>query len=149
MHTLFSQLMCVLHIYRYYKNLRVRGLECIYESKNQLQDQTSLEVLRDVTLTLGPVSDPYLPSSALHGPHRLSCDFKQSEKPALEKQTSQLSLVMPLCMSSVWVQSLVEAIKWNRPSVTFWSVFQYSVTLFIYSAKHLGIYKEHLQMIHM
>ena len=30
MHTLFSQLICVLHVYRYYKNLRVRGLEYLW-----------------------------------------------------------------------------------------------------------------------
>ena len=37
----------------------------------------------------------------LHGSYYLSCDFKWSAK--LEKQTSQLSMVMPLCMGSVSV----------------------------------------------
>ena len=48
--------------------------------------------LRDV------ISDSYLPSSALHGSHCLSHDFTRSAKPALEKQTSQLSTVMQQCM---------------------------------------------------
>ena len=44
--------------------------------KHQLYAQTSLESLRDVLLTLGSISDPYLPSSALHEPHCLDHDFK-------------------------------------------------------------------------
>ena len=31
--------------------------------------QASLEGLRDILLTQKGISDPYLPSSALHGPH--------------------------------------------------------------------------------
>ena len=54
--------------------------------------------LRDVSPTQGWISDPHLPSSALHGSHCLSRDFTRSEKPALEKQTSQLSPVMQQCM---------------------------------------------------
>ena len=54
--------------------------------------------LRDVSPTQGWISDPYLPSSALHGSHCLSRDFTRSAKPALEKQTSQLSPVMQQCM---------------------------------------------------
>ena len=30
MHTLLSRLMCVIHVHRYYKNLRVRGLEYLW-----------------------------------------------------------------------------------------------------------------------
>ena len=56
--------------------------------------------LRDVSPTQGSISDPYLPSSALHGSHCLSRDFTRSIKPALEKQTSQLSPVMQQCMDS-------------------------------------------------
>ena len=47
--------------------------------------------LRDDLLTQGGISDPYLPSSAFHGPHCLSHDFTWSAKPAPEKQTNQLS----------------------------------------------------------
>ena len=46
------------------------------------------------------LSDPYLPFSALCGPHCLSCDFMWLAKPTLEKQTSQLSLVMQQCTGS-------------------------------------------------
>ena len=42
----------------------------------------------------GGISDLYLPSSTLQGPHCLSHDFTWLANPALEKQTSQLSLVM-------------------------------------------------------
>ena len=51
------------------------------------------ECLSDVTLTQGRISDPYhlVPSM---GPIFLVVDFTWSEKPVLEKQTSQLSLVM-------------------------------------------------------
>ena len=56
--------------------------------------------LRDVSPTQGWISDPYLPSSALHGSHCLSRDFTQSAKPALEKQTDQLSPLMQQCMDS-------------------------------------------------
>ena len=38
--------------------------------------------------SLVPISDPYLPSSGLHGPHYLSHDFIWSANLALEKQTS-------------------------------------------------------------
>ena len=44
--------------------------------------------LRDVSPTQGGISDPYLPSSALHGSHCLSRDFTWSAKTVLEKQTS-------------------------------------------------------------
>ena len=47
-----------------------------------------IEGLTDVSLTQGLISDPYLPSSTLHGPCCLSCDFTCLAKPALEKQTS-------------------------------------------------------------
>ena len=49
----------------------------------------------------GVISDPYLPSSALHGPNQLSHDFTWWAKPALEKQTNQLGLLMQQCMGSV------------------------------------------------
>ena len=84
--------------------------------------------LRDVSPTQGWISDPYLPSSALHGSHCLSRDFTRSAKPALEKQTSQLSPVMQQCMDSAWVWLLAGPIKCSWPSVTLWSVFQYPVT---------------------
>ena len=57
--------------------------------------------LRDVSPTQGGISDPCFPSSALHGSHCLSCDFTWSAKPALEKQTSQLSPLMQQCTGSV------------------------------------------------
>ena len=84
--------------------------------------------LREVSPTQGWISDPYLPSSALHGSHCLSRDFTRSAKPALEKQTSQLSPVMQQCMDSAWVWLLAGPIKCNWLSVTLWSVFQYPVT---------------------
>ena len=56
--------------------------------------QTSLESLRDISLTPGRISDPYLSSSASHGLHCLSHYFAWLAKPALEKQTSQTSVVM-------------------------------------------------------
>ena len=59
---------------------------------------------------------------------RLSRDFTRSAKPALEKQTSQLSPVMQQCMDSARVWLLAGPIKCNWPSVTLWSVFQYPVT---------------------
>ena len=40
--------------------------------------------LRDVSLTLEPISDPYLPYITLHSPHCLSCNFKYSAKLTLE-----------------------------------------------------------------
>ena len=86
--------------------------------------------LREVSPTQGWISDPYLPSSALHGSHCLSRDFTRSAKPALEKQTSQLSPVMQQCMDSAWVWLLAGPIKCNWPSVTLWSVFQYPVTYY-------------------
>ena len=57
--------------------------------------------LRDVSPTQGRISDLYLPSSALHGPHCLSRGFTWSAKFALEKQTRKLSLVLQQCMDSV------------------------------------------------
>ena len=51
--------------------------------------QTSLQVLRDISLTKRWIPDPYLPSSALHVPDCLSFDFTWLAKPVLEKQTSQ------------------------------------------------------------
>ena len=47
-----------------------------------------IEGLRDISLTLGPISDPYFPSSTLHGPHCLNRDFTWLAKLALEKLTS-------------------------------------------------------------
>ena len=84
--------------------------------------------LRDVSLTQGWKLGPYLPSSVLHGSHCLSHDFTWLAKPALEKQTSKLSLLMQQCTGSVWVWLLAEPIKCNWPSVTLWLVFQYPVT---------------------
>ena len=84
--------------------------------------------LRDVSPTQGWISDPYLPSSALHGSHCLSRDFTRSAKPCLEKQTSQLSPLMQQWTGSVWVWLLAGPIKSNWPNVRTWSVFQYSVT---------------------
>ena len=57
--------------------------------------------LRDISPTEESISDPYLPYSALHGSHCLSHDFTWSAKPALEKQTSQLSPLMQQCTGSV------------------------------------------------
>ena len=66
-----------------------------YESKkHQLQVQTCLEGIRDISPTLGPISYPYLPSSTLHGPYCLSDDSTWLAKFALEKQTSQLSHII-------------------------------------------------------
>ena len=58
--------------------------------------KNALDGLRDVSLPLGSISDPCLPCSALHGFYCLSHGFTWSAKLALEKQTSQPSLVMPL-----------------------------------------------------
>ena len=57
--------------------------------------------LRDVSPMQGSISDPCLPSSALHGSQCLSHDFKWSAKPGLEKQISQLSSLMQQCTGSV------------------------------------------------
>ena len=84
--------------------------------------------LRDVSPTQGLISDPYLPSSALHGSHCLSRDFTRLAKPAVEKQTSQISSVMQQCMDSACVWLLAGPIKCNWPSVILWLVFQYPVT---------------------
>ena len=84
--------------------------------------------LRDVSPTQGWISDPYLPSSALHGSHCLSHGFTWLAKSTLEKQTRQLSLVLQQCMDSVWVWLLAGPRKCNWPSVTFQSVFQNPVT---------------------
>ena len=46
-------------------------VEQLYKSKKEqlrIQPQTSLEGLRDVSLTLGSISTPYPPFSTLHGP---------------------------------------------------------------------------------
>ena len=56
------------------------------------------KTLRDISPAQGLISDPYLPSSALHGSHCLSHDFTQLAKPALEKQISQPSPLMQQCM---------------------------------------------------
>ena len=79
--------------------------------------------LRDISPTQGWISDPYLPSSALHGSHCLSRDFTRSAKPCLEKQTSQLSPLMQQWTGSVWVWLLAGPIKSNWPNVRIWSVF--------------------------
>ena len=84
--------------------------------------------LRDASPTQGWISDPYLLSSALHGSHCLSHDFIWSAKPALEKQTSQLSPLLQQCTGSVWVWLLAGPITSNWPNITLWSVFQYPVT---------------------
>ena len=78
--------------------------------------QTSLDGLRDVS---GWISDSYLPSGALHEPHCPSHDFTCLAKPVLEKQTSQLGLLIQQCMGSVWMWLSAGPIKWNTPSVTF------------------------------
>ena len=57
---------------------------------------TRSESLRDISLTLGSISDACLPCSALHGSPCLSHEFTWSAKLALEKQTSQAILVMTL-----------------------------------------------------
>ena len=57
--------------------------------------------LRDASPTQGGISDPYLPSSVLHGSYCLSHTFTWSAKPAVEKQTSQLSPLMQQRMGSV------------------------------------------------
>ena len=57
--------------------------------------------LRDISPTQGRIPDPYLPSSALHESHCLSCDFDWLAKPALEKQTNQLSPLVQQCTGSV------------------------------------------------
>ena len=44
---------------------------------------------RHLTTTPRSISDPCLPSSALHGPYCLSLDFTWSAKLVLEKQTYQ------------------------------------------------------------
>ena len=67
--------------------------------------------LRDISPRQWWISDPYLPSSALHGSHCFSHDFTRSAKPALEKHTSQLSPLMQQCMDSVWVWLLAGPIN--------------------------------------
>ena len=67
----------------------VSTVQSSYESKKcQLQAQTCPEGLREVSHTLGSISDLCLPSSANHGPHCLSHDFTWLAKLTLEKQTS-------------------------------------------------------------
>ena len=51
---------------------------------------------RNVSLTLGLISDPCLPSGALHVPQCCGRHFTWLAKLALEKQTIQLSLAIPL-----------------------------------------------------
>ena len=58
----------------------------------------------------------------------------------LEKQTSPPSLVIALCMCSVRVWPLAGPIKWNRPSVTIWSVFQNPVTYYVTNKPKSFIY---------
>ena len=57
----------------------------------------------DVSLPLGLISHPCVPCSDLHGSHCHSRQFTGPAKLVLEKQTSQPSLVMALCMCSVQV----------------------------------------------
>ena len=66
-----------------------------------------------------------------HGAHCLSHEFTGSTKLALEKQISPLSLIITLCMCSVQVWLLARPIKWNRPNVTVWLVFQNPVTIML------------------
>ena len=103
--------------------------------------------LRDVSPMQGWISDPCLPSSALHGSHCLSCDFTWSAKPCLEKQTSQLSLLMQQWTGSVWVWLLAGPIKSNWPNVRTWSVFQYPVTIDVSAACQYSDYKCRLQLL--
>ena len=70
-----------------YLILGLFGLANEYK-KCQPQAQTCLEGLRDLLLTLGSISDPCLPCSALHGSYCLSREITWSAKLALEKQTS-------------------------------------------------------------
>ena len=76
------------------------------------------------------------------GPHCLSHDFTLSAKPALEKQTSQLSPSIQQCMASVQVWLLAGPTKCNWPSVTLWSVFANVVTImpYIWVRKHIATY---------
>ena len=67
--------------------------------------------LGEVSPTQGWISDPYLPSSALHGSYCLIHDFTWSAKPGLEKQTNKLSPLMQWCTGSVWVWLLAGPIK--------------------------------------
>ena len=72
-----------------------------------------------------------IPRSASYRPRQdwtLSRDFTWSAKPALEKQTSQLSRLIQQCMGSVSVWPLAGPIKCNWSSVTLWLAFQYPVT---------------------
>ena len=87
---------------------------------------------------IGWVSDPCLPCSTLHGSHCISREFTGSAKLVLEKQTMQPSLVawFALYMCSVQVQPLAGPIKWNRPGVTVWSVFQNPV---IFNSVHFTV----------
>ena len=93
----------------------------------QPEAQTCLNGIRDISPSLGE----YLPSRTPHGSHCLSHAFTGSAKLALEKQTSPPSLVIALCMCSVQVWPLAGPIKWNRPSVTIWSLFQNPVTIIV------------------
>ena len=57
--------------------------------------------LKDISVLLESTLDPCLLCSALYGSYFLTCDFTWVAKLALEKLTSQLSLVMPLCTGIV------------------------------------------------
>ena len=59
----------------------------------------------------GWIPDSYLPSSTLYEPYCLSNDFTWFVKPALEKQTSQLNLLMQRRMGSVHMSV---AISWGN-----------------------------------
>ena len=59
--------------------------------------------LADVSLSLGLIADPCLPCCTPHASQCLSHEFTWSTKLPLERQTSQPSPVMALCMCSVQV----------------------------------------------
>ena len=54
--------------------------------------------LTNTGVNIRPIATSHLVPSM--GPHCLSCDFTWLAKPALEKQTSQLSPLMQQCMDS-------------------------------------------------
>ena len=73
----------------------------------------------------GVISHPYLPSSAPHGPHRLSHNFTWLAKPAIEKADQSAKLSMPHYTGSIKVWLLAGAVK---PNAIFWLVFQNPIT---------------------
>ena len=100
--TKFMYVSIVCMLYCVYVSIVCMCIHCKLGDEHESVLNSVLDGLRDVSPPLGSISDPCLLCSAqLHGAYCLSCDFTQSAILALEKQTSQLSLVMPLCMDSV------------------------------------------------